>query len=141
MHRLTLALCLLVPATAHAELPSPRLDILFPNGAVAGGQAEVTVTGPDLEGVDTLVFDHTGLRAELVKERIFKISVAGDVPAGTYDVRLSGRFGVSNPKLFAVARDLADVLEVEPNNQAAQAQVVALNSVVSGQSDGNGQDL
>lgn len=126
---------------ARAELPSIRFDRIAPLGAGAGTSVEVEVAGRDIEDVNALLFDRPGLVAELAKPGRFKISVAADVPEGTYDVRLVGRFGVSNPRLFAVTRDLVDVLETEPNNNAAQAQSIAVNSAVHGASDGNGQDV
>ena len=43
-----------------------------------------------------MLFDHPGLKAVFVKERQFRLAIAADVPPGTYDVRLVGRFGVSN---------------------------------------------
>jgi hypothetical protein len=127
-------------STANAELPSIRFDRLLPLGAGAGTSVEVEIVGRDVEDVDALRFDHPALKAELVKPNRFKITLAGDVPEGTYDVRLVGRFGVSNPRLFAVSRELADVAETEPNNVAAQAQSITVNSAVNGTSDGNGQD-
>jgi hypothetical protein len=125
---------------ARAELPSIRFDRIVPLGAGAGTAVEVEVGGRDVEDVSALYFDRPGLKAELLKPNRFKITVAGDVPEGTYDVRLVGRFGVSNPRLFAVSHELADVAEKEPNNVAAQAQAIAVNSAVHGTSDGNGQD-
>jgi len=124
-----------------AELPSPRFDRLTPLGASAGSSTEVEITGPDIEDVKTLLFDHPGLKATHVKDRRFRITVAADVPAGTYDVRLVGRFGVSNPRLFAVSHGLTDVAEKEPNDEAASAQAIAVNSAVNGMSDGNRDDV
>jgi hypothetical protein len=129
-----------VSSLAHAELPSIRFDRIVPLGAGAGTTVEVEVGGRDVEDVSALYFDHPGLKAELVKPNRFKIAVAGDVPEGTYDVRLVGRFGVSNPRLFAVSHELTDVAEKEPNNVVAQAQAIAVNSAIHGTSDGNGQD-
>ncbi len=128
---------------AHAELPSIRFDRIAPLGATAGTTIDVEIAGADIEGVESLWFDHPGLSAEPIKDkaRNFKITAAADVPPGTYDVRLVGRWGVSNPRLFAVANGLTDVAEVEPNNDLTQAQSVAINSAVGGMSDGNGQDL
>jgi len=75
-----------------------------------------------------------------LKDRRFRVAVGADVPVGTYDVRLLGRFGVSNPRLFAVSHGLTDVAEKEPNNEAVSAQMIAVNSAVNGMSDGNGED-
>lgn len=108
-----------------------------------GTSVEVEVVGNDLEGATTLLFDQAGIKATPVegKERRFNVSVAAEVPEGTYDARLVGRFGVSSPRLFSVARDLADVTEKEPNNVPGEAQAVALNVAINGSSDGNGEDV
>ncbi|HND51863.1 MAG TPA: hypothetical protein PLV92_05685, partial [Pirellulaceae bacterium] len=91
-----------------AELPSVRFDRIQPLGGGAGTTVDVQILGADIEGVKSLLFDHAGLKAEPVegKERTFRIAIGADVPSGTYDVRLVGRFGVSNPRLFAVTRGL-----------------------------------
>jgi hypothetical protein len=123
-----------------AELPSPRFDRLTPLGASAGSSVELEIAGADIEDVKTLLFDHPGFKAEHLKDRRFRVTIAADVPAGTYDVRLLGRFGVSNPRLFAVSHGLTETAEKEPNNEAASAQVIAVNSAVNGMSDGNGED-
>jgi hypothetical protein len=123
-----------------AELPSIRFDRLSPLGASAGTTAEAEIAGADIEDVKSLLFDHPGLKAEFVKDQRFKITIAPDVPAGTYDVRLIGRFGVSNPRLFAVSHGLTDIAETEPNNEPSQAQIVSINSAINGMSDGNGED-
>ncbi len=102
---------------------------------------DVEIAGAEIDDVKSLHFDQPGLTAEHVKDRTFKIAVGPEVAAGTYDVRLVGRFGVSNPRLFAVSRGLADGVEKEPNNDAAQAQAITVNSAVQGMSDGNGEDV
>jgi hypothetical protein len=114
---------------------------LQPLGAGVGTSVEVEVNGRDIEDVSALRFDQAGLTAELVKPNRFKISVGADVPEGTYDVRLVGRFGVSNPRQFAVNRGLQDVAEKEPNNHPAEAQAVAVNSAINGVSDGDDHDV
>ncbi|MFO0902062.1 MAG: PPC domain-containing protein [Pirellulales bacterium] len=126
-----------------AELPMPRLDRLTPLGGVAGGQTEIEIQGADLDDVKSLVFDHPGLSATPVmgKERRYLLKIAPDVPAGTYDVWIDGRFGISNPRLFSVVRDVTDVAETEPNNSLDKAQLLVVNSVVHGTSDQNDQDL
>ncbi|MGH7226430.1 MAG: PPC domain-containing protein, partial [Gemmataceae bacterium] len=125
---------------ARADLPSPRFDRLTPLGASAGSSVEVEIAGADIEDVKTLLFDHPGFKSEYLKDRRFRMTIAADVPAGTYDLRLLGRFGVSNPRLFAVSHGLTDVAEKEPNNETASAQVLAVNSAVNGMSDSNGED-
>ena len=82
--------CLMASVSAtitQAELPLIRFDRLSPIGAAAGSTIEVEVLGGDIEEAKSLLFDHPGLKAEFVKERFFKVNVAADVLAGTYDVR------------------------------------------------------
>jgi hypothetical protein len=136
------ASCLITQSVkSHAELPSIRLDRVQPLGLGAGTSLEIEAIGRDTEDVTALHFDHPGLSAELLKPTKFKVTAKTDVPAGTYEVRLVGRFGISNPRLLSITKGLQDVAEVEPNNEVAQAQVVPLNSAVNGNSDGNGQDV
>ena len=130
-----------VTSSARGDLPSIRLNRIAPLGAAAGTTVELQISANDDEDAKQLVFDHPGLRAEWVEKGKFKITVAADVPEGTYDVRLLGRFGLSNPRLFAVSHGLADVIEKEPNNSPVEAQPAAINSTVAGTSDGNGQDF
>lgn len=136
-----LAAMVLLNHPVRADLPSPRFDRLTPLGAAAGSTVEVEITGADLEDVQTLLFDRPGFKSEHLKERRFRVTIAADLPAGTYDVRLLGRFGISNPRLFAVSHGLTETAEKEPNNEAETAQVIAVNSAVNGTSDGNGEDV
>lgn len=131
------------PLPGRGELPTPRFDRLQPLGGPAGAAVEVEVAGADLEDAGTLVFDHPGLSATPVegKERRFKVTIAAETPAGTFDAWLVGRYGVSNPRLFHVFRDLVEVAEAEPNNGPGQAQAVAVNSLVQAVSDQNDQDV
>ncbi len=131
------------PSSIRAELPSIRFDRLTPLGASAGATVEAEIAGADIEEVQALWFDHPGLTAEPIKDkdRQFQIKVAPDVPAGTYDVRLIGRWGISNPRLFSVDHGLTDVIDTEPNNEVASAQVVPVNCAIAAMSDGNNEDL
>ena len=140
---LIVTLCFVVTNIVRADLPSIRFDRLRPLGASVGTDVDVEIAGAEIDDVKSLLFDHPGLNAQPIegRERWFKISVAPDVPPGTYDARLVGRWGVSNPRLFAVTRALTDVAETEPNNDAATAQLVNVNSAVNGDADGNGQDV
>lgn len=130
-----------VGPVAWAELPSPRLDLLRPNGLAAGGEVEVTINGPDLEGCERLICEHPGLTAEFIKDKTFRLRCAADVPVGTYDVYAVGRFGITNPRVLQVTHGLTDVAEVEPNNTLAAPQDVAINTAINGVSDGNNRDL
>lgn len=138
---LPLALLLLVVSSLRADLPAPRLDRVFPLGAAAGTSVEVEVSGADLDEPKALRFDHPGITAEVLKDRKFKVTVKPDVPEGTYDARVLCKWGISSPRLFCVSHGLTEVLEKEPNDEPATAQLVAMNSAVHATSDGNRDDV
>ena len=139
--RIVVLCVVLVPAVAFADLPSPRLDRLFPLGAAAGSVVEVEVAGADLDEPKALLFDHVGITAEVLKDRKFKVTVAANVPEGTFDARVVGKYGVSNPRLFIVSHGLVELLEKEPNDEPATAQAVPVNCAIHGTSDGNKDDV
>lgn len=141
MRVLSILVLLLFAAVSNAELPSPRLDRITPLGAAAGSSVELEVAGADLEEANSLLFDHPGIKAEHVKGRKFKVSIAAGVPSGTYDARVVGKYGVSSPRLFAVSHGLVEVAEKEPNDEPATAQAIGLNSVVNGTSDQGRDDV
>src|SRR6516162_8526829 len=134
------AYMLLSAAIARAELPSPRLDRITPLGAAAGSSLEVEVVGNDIEDAVRLLFDHSGIKAEHLKDRKFKVTVAADVPAGTYDCRLVGKYGITNPRLFAVSHCLTEVVEQSPKDPAL-GQVVPVNCVINGSSKQGREDV
>ncbi len=125
---------------ARADLPSPRLDRIAPLGAAAGSTVEIAILGADIDDAKTMICDSPGITAKFVKERTFAVSVAATVEAGTYDLWFVGKFGITNPRLFAVSRGLQELAEKEPNDEAATAQLVPLNCVVNGTSDQNRED-
>jgi len=139
MRSASLLAILLLCSTARADLPSPRLDRIAPLGAAAGSSVEVDVAGADIEEPKKLLFDHPGITAEHVKDRKFKVTIAADVPAGTYDARLVGKYGITNPRLFAVSRGLTEVVEKGANDDRATAQLVPVNCVINGTSK-NGKE-
>ena len=139
-------------------LPAPHLLTLTPPGGKAGTTVEVAFAGTDLDEPEMLQFSHPGIKAEPVlpppapppdpkkpkppapppnpkKPPVvvtkFKITISADTPLGLHDVRLVNKWGVSNPRAFAVG-DLVEVMEKEPNNDVDEAQRVALNSTVNG---------
>lgn len=133
-------------ARALGQLPAARLTGIYPAGGQAGQTVEVTLFGNDLDDAEQLWFSHPGLRAERKMAEpgpfdkgpqpvanVFLVHIPGDVPAGCYDVRVLGMYGLSNPRTFEVS-GLAEVNEVEPNNESSQAQSLSLPTVVNAQS-------
>ncbi len=138
---------LLAAATpVFGQLPQARLYAVYPAGGQRGTAVDAaTLTGADLDDAHALYFSHPGITAAPKTNVVngqpqpvpgqFVVTIAGDVPVGIYDVRAIGRFGISNPRSFAVG-DRPEIRETEPNNTPDKANVLALNSVVEGRSDG-----
>ncbi len=135
-----MAACLVCTA-AWAQLPTSRLNSIYPTGGAQGSTVEVTVSGTDLDLADKLHFSHPGLSAApktrdpkpfeegpQVVPNTFVVSIASDVPPGLYDIRAIGKFGISNARLFAVS-DLEETVETEPNNTIETAQEIPLGVV------------
>lgn len=137
-------------------LPSPRVANVFPAGAKAGTTVDVTVNGFDLDEPAALLFSHPGIKGEYAPPKdppadpkkkdpppakkkgappsgphAFKVTADAGVPPGIYDVRVVGKWGVSNPRAFAVG-DLPEVNEKEPNNDVPEAQRVEVGTTVNG---------
>lgn len=130
-------------ATVHAQLPQIRLSGIFPHGGQQGTTVNVTITaGTDLDEANELLFSHAGLAATpklnangTPVTNQFTVTIASDVPAGLYDIRARGLFGISNPRIFRVDT-IPELQETEPNNTAEQSQEISLNTVVNAKANG-----
>lgn len=132
-------------ANAQNVYPTPNLTSLVPPGAKVGSTLEVTLLGNDFEEPSALIANHGGIKAEYLPPPPpdpkvknpppaplkFKLTVAADVPVGIYEVRFVGKWGVSNPRAFAIG-DLNEMEEQEPNSDVPQAQKVEINTIVNG---------
>lgn len=115
-------------AASSALAQAPKLDSLYPAGAKAGLRSALTVSGSLKEG-DRLQASQPGIVFWHGKPKEWEVSVAADTPAGLYWVMACNAQGASAPKLFAVDH-WPEVLEVEPNDSAAQAQALTKSSVL-----------
>ena len=119
-------LAALLPGVAFAQLPATRLDGLFPAGGLPGSTVEVVISGTDLDDVDQLVFSVDGFQVARKLAEVtpfdegpqptlntFLVTIPG-VPAGNYEVRCQGKYGLSNPRTFVVGAFI-EVVETEPN--------------------------
>ncbi len=133
-----------MPSLAGAQLPQTRLFSLFPSGGQVGSTVEVTVTGgADLDEMSQMLFSDPAITAVPIPPEgasqptpaghVFVVTIPAGVQPGICDVRVAGRFGVSNPRSFDVGT-LRECLEVEPNDAIDRATVVELNVVVNGRS-------
>ncbi len=87
-------------ALAQTPLPQPRLTRLYPLGLRAGSTQEVSFVGSNLDTPTGVLASDSRIRAELKpgSGSEFRLSAPADLPAGVYDLRFVGRFGVSNPR-------------------------------------------
>ncbi len=125
---------------ARAQLPQPRLDRVFPLGGEVGSTLTLDIAGNNLDDAKTLLFDHPGLKAALVKPNQFRVAIAADVPVGTHEVRAVGKYGITGSRLFAVSRGLTEVAKTAGNNSPAKAQPIPLEAAVNGTVTANADD-
>lgn len=85
---------------------------------------EVTITGTDLDGAARLHFSSTGIDCKPgAKPNQFLLTVAKEAPAGYCDVRAVARYGISNPRGFAIAK--LPVVEMKDRTfKAAAGQII-----------------
>ncbi len=119
----------------------------------------ITVTGTDLDEPEKLLFSHPGITSEYIEpeqpeaksppdpktkkkdnpkgkggqrpQHQFRVKIDSAVPPGTYDVRVVGQWGVSNPRAFVVG-SLPEIFEKEPNNDLPEAQRIELGTTING---------
>src|SRR5687767_15083800 len=87
-----------------AQLPQARLTSIIPPGGKIATDVDVAANGADLDEASGLRFSHPGIVAKVktASPAVFTVSIGKDVPAGVYECRVVGRFGISNPRAFAV---------------------------------------
>jgi hypothetical protein len=139
--------------SAPAQLPSPKLDWVFPPGGQCGKQVEITVGGADLDDGRQIVFSHPQLVARPKRTPAdefypdgqpipnhFTVEIGADVPTGIYDAQLVGRHGVSTVRVFQVS-EFSELVESGNNHAVEQAQALTLGQVVNGRTDTNQEDF
>ncbi|CAN5149221.1 hypothetical protein BH23VER1_BH23VER1_09890 [soil metagenome] len=124
--------CLL--GVAPAQLPTARLDSVFPLGAKTGTGVEVTVAGEELDELRGLLTNHPGIRAERTDDLRFQVDVAPDVAPGNYEMRVAGRWGVTLPRTFVVGDRDEEVVPDEAGDRAT-APALTLGTVYNGRAD------
>ncbi|MDP6445622.1 MAG: PPC domain-containing protein, partial [Pirellulaceae bacterium] len=139
--------------TVQAQLPTPNLTTVFPPGAKQGSTLSVTTGGGNLDDGAQLLFSHPGITAVVKKNAAtefnptpdptynqFDVTVAADVPAGVYDARVVGQFGVSSPRAFVVG-GLDEINDDGSNKTFATAKQIDVNTTVNGVADGSAVDF
>lgn len=124
-------LVLSLPGICQGQLPVSRLFTIFPSGGQVGATVEVEVSGQDLEDLRQLHFSDSNITAKLINSNKFSVVIASNMPPGVYDARLLGRYGISNPRAFAVG-DLPEFVAPSTNKTAETAMPLSVNSTVNG---------
>ena len=113
---------------------APSVRSVFPLGARAGESIEAEFLGRNLNDVIEIRFARKDIQAEVLSSDFYsvkaKISVGPNVPTGLHDYRIRTAAG-TYVGVFHVG-SLAGQREVEPNNDLAHAQKIALPTIVDG---------
>jgi hypothetical protein len=126
-----LAVLVASPLFAQAQLPTARLDAVFPPGMKAGTETEISLTGQSLDGADRLLFSDPGLSAVHSEGAKFKVTASTGIAPGLYEMRVGGRYGISASRLFAVG-SLPELAEPDTNNSLEKAFVVTPPLTING---------
>jgi hypothetical protein len=115
---------------------APQLDHFLPRGGQRGTEVEVIFSGQRLADARALLFYEPGIGVkslEVLPDKRVKarLVLAADCPLGPHALRLQSATGTSNLVTFSVGA-LAEVNEVEPNNDFAKPQKINLNTTVNG---------
>ena len=113
---------------------TPRLDRVSPLGGQAGTVVDVELHGAVLDGATGVQFDSADLKwidtlevkAGAVRG---KVRIVADAALGPHLIRITGKNGPTNTRLFNVMQ-FPGVIEIEPNNTPATAQPIQLRSQV-----------
>lgn len=137
-----LALLLALPPAAvfaQASVPTPVLTSIAPLGGRPGASLELTVRGSDLDGAGRLLLSPvSGGPAQTLpvtpvagKKGLLTVALPQGLPTATYDLRLVGSYGVSNPRVFQVGA--RPVIESSgSNSKPAAALAVPTDAAVHG---------
>ena len=138
----------LSPTRLSGQMPQARLWSVVPSGAQKGKETSIRLSGADLDGIESVLFSHPGIKAEAKlqgpspyeeflgeKPRLdaghFVVKIGEEVPPGRYEVRAVGAFGVTNPRCFVVGSG-EEVSEQEGNNSLGEAREVPFGCTVNG---------
>lgn len=148
----TISLSALLAQTALGQLPHAQLTSIFPPGGKIGTEFEVTVSGQDLDDATQLLFSIPQITATLKMSPPtqlqpkakpaagqFVVKIAPNTPPGIYEARVVSRFGLSNPRAFAVGT-LEEVVEKESNNSPEKSVEVPVGTTFSGRVDASNYD-
>lgn len=133
------ALIVLLAAVSAAQAAPPTLISLFPAGGQRGQTVEVTAGGTFARWPMQAWTDRKDVTIQATKSKgKLTVAIAPEAVPGTCWVRLYDEQGASELRPFIIGT-LPEVMEQEPNNDAAKPQKLAAQPVVvNGRLDRNG---
>ena len=122
-----------------ASASSPSIRGIKPAGGQRGTEFAVTFTGQRLTDAPEFLFYQPGIEvtkldASRDNRLVATFKVAPDAALGLHDFRLRTATGISPLRTFSVGA-LPEVEEVEPNNDFAKPQPIAVGVTVNGVAD------
>lgn len=144
MKRQVSVLAVLAALTSESFASSPSLTGVRPLGGQRGTEVEVNFTGVRLADAKEVMFYQPGItttKLSVVNDGHVKanLKLAPNSRLGLYDLRLRTASGISELRTFSVGA-LKDIVEVEPNNDFAKPQPIAMNVTVNGVADNEDVD-
>ncbi len=130
------ALILLMVCATDARAASPLLNDIRPLGGQRGTEVVVNLTGQKLTDAQEVLFYQAGISVTSLKavndgQVTATFKIAPDALLGLHDFRVRTATGVSRLRTFSVGA-LKETTEVEPNNDFAAPQVIAMEMTVNG---------
>lgn len=134
----TLMACIKVHAQSVC-LPSPRLLNVFPMGAQAGTQVEVTISGENLDELEGLIFSNPNITATQALDEQqqpipnrFRVTVPADTTPGLVEAYAIARLGVSSSRVFTVGT-LPEWTQASPSPSVKEAQPLQVGTTTNAQ--------
>ena len=119
---------------ALADFPTARLTSIFPPAGQAGSSFKTVFAGTDLDGATAVWFTSPGISAKPVSsaasEATFELTIAPDVPSGSYDARIQSRHGISNVRAIWVGTE-REVAAATDNTAPATAVSLNVDSAIA----------
>ncbi len=136
------ALVLVLTSTAAAATPS--LTAVRPVGGQRGTELDVSFSGARLGDALEIVYYQPGITTLSIKKVndnavTARLKIAPDCALGLHDLRVRTATGISELRTFSIGA-LKEVNEVEPNNDFARPQPIAMNTTVNGIADNEDVD-
>lgn len=135
-----------------AQLPTASLRTIWPQAVQAGTTNRVVVEGDFLDEAEQLIFSDPRVKAQVVTSDPlpgeaepakqygqFTVDVPAEVAGETLDIRVRGRYGLSNPRRFSVQQSPVNTIEA-PRFAAEQAQEISVGNLLLARATANQVD-